>query len=1682
MAGMDPLGDLPYRDEDNVVESIRAKRRYLDRQRRMRRLEQRKAASEASEFQQSLTEQGAAGAAETKPVLGVGDLRKAEADMAPKFETLDDYTKYIDDQEAEIKKARGMLDAYVKETAAMDARRNAKEVLQRKKIIAKNAEELAKADEWVTKARGSAKMAGTKQGVAEEPGFWKKALGTVSDAAGSPVIGGLISALSAPQENLAGIASLVAEGLSAVTPGENSYAEGSPIGLGDIIGATFDFTGEGALAQRGRDFNEKVGRTLGVAEDATKDMPVLGEAQNFIWNGPMGVITGGKLGAKASMEAGLGAAGMTEQQIQDMRLAGTFSLATDPLNVVDAAGGLAKPLNTVYQGLKTTRVGRQAIAKFPTLLVPEKAWLKLSGYAREASVLGKGKKLNDVYVAQQAFEKDAGWAVEKFKQDVVARQADYLNRLKGLPTGDAERVQEAVPLVVEHTDAATRANLINSAAERGDATSQLLYEMADDYAGDAEALKALENGKLNLQVTDLVDDINYFGRRFTPEVQDLIARNPEARDIIFATKMTAGRDAASGGWLAWEKGRKLKGMDFKEAEEAVRKSLLKSGVPVPGDMKIFSRDAFGDLVSRADRSRQTANVRMLYQNFAEHFGQMPEGAQATIVDLVQKMQHESTTRRPELLAKAQAELDAALQAQAAFREGRGALRSVADKPVSIPKKITKALDLVDPETTPRAAKLAQTLNPNNAADVAEFRAVLREELESSRGMAGRQADEMGAASARADELGIVTSESAVGSKEAYTLGREAQKNAVPVAEALVASAKANIHATPGAYEARAALAEARKLLKGANKQKDLEAAAEAIARAIGATPPQGGHDAVEAAKALVKYTREYIQNNPAIKDADKVMRQANAMLTKAREVASRVEVKTLADDISSLLRSANEANDVKAVGGKFLTRAMKKELEKAKAVIDDVRKWYNAVDLRKAGKEVEMPEVKAKSIREVRAALSKMRSELRKDAPAALRNMLDKAWRQSDKIAERVNAAKGAVGKDVATAVNRRVSQAQKALKKAEESYSGEWSPEAMAQWFSAHSKRVFGATEGGESALDILVRAKAPLPKTPEEIAQLAMTFVSTKDAKVFERYAKAHYWKHIDTPTKFWRTMDAIKGIYQRSVLSRPSSLTKDWQGTMINGAMSGNTPYLPRARAMLGSQKEWKYGGKTSDLVARLRGEGVLKNIVTEVNETQGTFRRVAMDLRQEGKAGRAKLLNKLAPIEEKGLLGGGLEMVGLKKTGAKVAKGTDAIMDSRAYVEELNRLASYMKAVDGGASHADAVEEVLTIWGKFDEMSRFDKNVMSRALFFWSWWARSIPISIRHILDRPVKARLLLTMMAGNVSDDESMPPWMRRMGGVMLGRDKSGNAKVLNLGSGSFMSPLMSVMQGEMATSIQNGNLAEAALGGAKDLLRSSPPYASEPLGALFQEDMFTGRAWWADEQNKVGSQIRAPMALRGLLGTPIGDKLGLKEYAPEDEIRYITIDPYWATVIGLTPGLEPVLGDVSSFMDPRQEDVAPGVSITKGLVRQAGFPVYSVPMDDKTARNAREAHSALVKAIDKNAPSLRVTGDYVGPDTTTFRGKKLKADWESYKQAAIDAGHAEGSDQFKLLVSRQLKANYPDEFVYIDIGEKLRWLKQMNDKGVAYPLNALNLRPRDNVERRIVKQGFDEAVRRRSRR
>jgi hypothetical protein len=625
-----------------------------------------------------------------------------------------------------------------------------------------------------------------------------------------------------------------------------------------------------------------------------------------------------------------------------------------------------------------------------------------------------------------------------------------------------------VPVGVAAENWATMATSMGEVAGRYAATLSRTGLKEADIAPLAAGLATINEsllssaGKFDLRLNELSDhSLAYLHRMVTPEGREwLKANGKKFRQRSGGLEFDTRSGMFKGRTKKWQ-GKTIAAIND-EMEEA-----LGAGV------KFFNEDPIAATRYAINETHRRIGNAYTVARVTEDFGDsMPP-------DLLEGFVEGVLEFAAGRLDKAQLAVDAARAGQAGFREGRTAVR--------------------------RAAPIAT-----------------------------RQADEAVSAGQRAAEVRGVAAESMEGSQIAYRQGRDAESKAVQVAEALRDEAKGVVAATPGATEARAGMVAARKALASAKTQKEMGKAAQKIARAIG-VEATAGDDAVAAAQELVRAVQKHIRDNPDIAEADKILRTANQMLADARQTAARVETFELQRQVDGLLKQAEEAVGMKGIGAKHLPRAQRAEIAKVKKVVDDVANYYRkqqevaglkAANAEQAamgqaadiGPEVakarkEAAAIKHKSVRDIRAALSTMRSELRKDAPAALLRHFDRVERQALKLEELTTTAQAAVAKPVAQAVRSQVAKRERELRKLQEKLAD---PEQVVpkDWWVENS------------ALEAYQKVGLRID-TVEDAVRLSQTSLPEE---MFQAVTRAAEFQK--DPAKFWKGFEAFTNWMKKTV----------------------------------------------------------------------------------------------------------------------------------------------------------------------------------------------------------------------------------------------------------------------------------------------------------------------------------------------------------------------------------------------------------------------------------------------------------------------------------------------------------------------------------------------------------------------
>lgn len=138
--------------------------------------------------------------------------------------------------------------------------------------------------------------------------------------------------------------------------------------------------------------------------------------------------------------------------------------------------------------------------------------------------------------------------------------------------------------------------------------------------------------------------------------------------------------------------------------------------------------------------------------------------------------------------------------------------------------------------------------------------------------------------------------------------------------------------------------------------------------------------------------------------------------------------------------------------------------------------------------------------------------------------------------------------------------------------------------------------------------------------------------------------------------------------------------------------------------------------------------------------------------------------------------------IKLTGQSVKKRglLDKAVDNpatragRVATHEVERTLRGAHAVDvianKGGTIDDALDSVLTYHFDYDDLSKFEKNVMRRIVPFYTWTRKNLPLQIEAVLTKP-KAYSRIATIKRNIekgeSEDGIVPQWMLEEGGFQL---------------------------------------------------------------------------------------------------------------------------------------------------------------------------------------------------------------------------------------------------------------------------------------------------------------------------
>lgn len=114
-----------------------------------------------------------------------------------------------------------------------------------------------------------------------------------------------------------------------------------------------------------------------------------------------------------------------------------------------------------------------------------------------------------------------------------------------------------------------------------------------------------------------------------------------------------------------------------------------------------------------------------------------------------------------------------------------------------------------------------------------------------------------------------------------------------------------------------------------------------------------------------------------------------------------------------------------------------------------------------------------------------------------------------------------------------------------------------------------------------------------------------------------------------------------------------------------------------------------------------------------------------------------------------------------------------------IESGSRLGHFMGRMKAGDTAATAAASVRKYLFNYDELSQFEKKVMKRGIFFYTFTRKNTPLVIEHMINPWARGWASLVGKTGEKPKD--MPDWMWESNMIFQGMDESGRVKGMNLG-------------------------------------------------------------------------------------------------------------------------------------------------------------------------------------------------------------------------------------------------------------------------------------------------------------
>jgi hypothetical protein len=231
-----------------------------------------------------------------------------------------------------------------------------------------------------------------------------------------------------------------------------------------------------------------------------------------------------------------------------------------------------------------------------------------------------------------------------------------------------------------------------------------------------------------------------------------------------------------------------------------------------------------------------------------------------------------------------------------------------------------------------------------------------------------------------------------------------------------------------------------------------------------------------------------------------------------------------------------------------------------------------------------------------------------------------------------------------------------------------------------------------------------------------------------------------------------------------------------------------------------------------------------------------------------------------------------------------------------IEDFFRLANYLGNRRMGASSTEAGMRLRDLHFDYDNLTKFEKNVMRQVIPFYTYMRKNLPLQAGYLAHTPVQPLTQMRLMNGARSKDDYVPDHLAGGAAIPIGSETKGNQR--------YISSLGTPLEEAMSRFRFKDGLPDIR-GTAMQFAAQGNPFIKAPLEQLFGTQLSSGRqladlraqglakaagSLWGDDNPQFLAQMMA--------NSPFSRVFSTFDQATDDR------KPFWARALNMGTGLK----------------------------------------------------------------------------------------------------------------------------------------------------------------------------------